>query len=364
MTRNQLIEKRKKKKRIQLLKRVGAGAGAFVFLLLLIFVIVPGIRNGFSGREEEQEEVQVSTDTATLMAATEDMAGNEGWNVSDTGWWYLNDDGSVYASGWKTIDGQRYYFKDNGYMATGWVNTGGVMDSYFDESGIIDTTQKQKLIALTFDDGPSENTDTILDVLEQYDAKATFFVVGQQAEYYTEQLKREQALGMEIGSHTYEHITLKYKDEETIRETMERNDRTIESLIGFTPEIMRPTGGGVDMAVAQAVDKPMILWDVDTLDWDTKDANSTFDRTFSGIQSGSIVLMHDLYQATAEAVQMMVPELINQGYKLVTVSELAEAYGYTLDDGGLYIDFYPTPSGDNKTNSELIYAIENEGYSY
>ncbi len=331
-----------------------------VFLFLLLFVILPKMTKR-KVVEKAPEEETVSTDTATTTVAPETMNGNQGWNIDDEGWYYLNDDGTVYSSGWKTLEGQRYYFKDNGYMATGWVNTGDVADHYFTETGVMDPTQKQKLVALTFDDGPSKNTDTILDVLQEYNAKATFFVVGQQAEYYTDELEREFNMGMEIGSHTYEHITLKYKDAETIAETMQHNDRAINNLIGITPQIMRPTGGGVDYNVATNVGKPMINWDVDTLDWDTKDADNTFNVSISQCKDGSIILMHDLYEATAEAVKKIVPELHRQGYKMVTVSELADAYGYELENGGLYFDFYPEPSGENKSASELLDAIEN-GY--
>ncbi len=341
-----------------LARRIAAGAGCMVAVLLLIFVVVPRLRSGSTDSTvEETETPAVSTDTAAEIALDASLSGNVGWNVNDTGWYYETANDTMYASGWKTIDGQRYYFKDDGYMATGWVNTGNVRDDYFDASGILDPTQTQKLVALTFDDGPSGNTDTILDVLSQYNAKATFFVVGEQAEYYTDQLQREYDLGMEIGSHTYEHTTLKYKDTETIRETMEHNDRAINDLIGWTPQIMRPTGGGVDYNVATTVEKPMINWDVDTLDWDTKDPDNTFNVATTTCQDGSIILMHDLYEATAEAVKMIVPELQKQGYKMVTVSELAQAYGYTLEPGGLYFDFYPNPSGDNKTSAELIASL-------
>lgn len=367
MTRAQLIEKRKKKKRRQLLVKAGIGASAAVIFLLIMFVIVPQIRGigrkTDTGAAENAEAASVDTDTAQKISATDGRSGKNGWNVSDAGWWYQNNDNTVFASGWKTIDGQQYYFTDQGYMATGWVNTGNVMDSYFDASGILDTTKKQKLVALTFDDGPSQNTDTILDALEKYDAKATFFVVGTQAEYYTDQLKREADLGMEIGNHTYEHQTLKYQDADTIVYQLNKNDEVINNLCGVTPTIMRPTGGGVDETVAKSVTKPMIEWNIDTLDWETKDVESTYDTVLSNVSDGSIVLMHDLYEATAEAAVQIIPALKEEGYKMVTVSELAEAYGYTLEKGGLYFDFLPGgKSEDNKSPSQLLEAVEN-GYT-
>lgn len=363
MTRNQLIEKRKRKKRRIFLTRAGIGAAALAVLLIIVFAVVPGIRKGSSTAADAAssgaETAKTTTDTATTAEAS---GGNTGWNLDDTGWWYKNEDGTKYTSGWKTIGGQRYYFKSDGYMATGWVNTGGIKDDYFNDAGILDTTKHQKLVALTYDDGPSKNTDTILDVLKQYNAKATFFVVGQQAEYYTDELKREVDEGMEVGSHTYEHMTLKYHTTAEIQETLNHNDQVIQKLAGFTPVIMRPTGGGVDENVATSVTKPMIEWDVDTEDWRTKDASNTIKVAEENVQDGSIILMHDLYEATAEASKTLIPDLQQMGYKLVTVSELAEAYGYTLETGGLYFDFYPGGTDDNKSPSELLEAIQN-GYS-
>lgn len=365
MTRNQLIEKRKRKKRAIFLRRAGIAAGAVVVLLLLIFAVIPGVRRGAtsggsSATVSGANAAKTDTDTAQTVEATSD--GQDGWNLDDTGWWYKNSDGTKFASGWKTIDGQRYYFKDDGYMATGWVNTGNVSDDYFNDAGILDPTKHQKLVALTYDDGPSKNTDTILDVLKQYNAKATFFVVGQQAEYYTSELQREVNEGMEVGSHTYEHMTLKYHTTEEIQETLNHNDEVIQRLAGFTPVIMRPTGGGVDENVATSVTKPMIEWDVDTEDWKTKDAANTVKVAEEHVQDGSIILMHDLYEATAEASKTLIPDLQKMGYKMVTVSELAETYGYKLETGGLYFDFYPGGTDDNKSPSELIAAIQN-GYS-
>lgn len=363
MTRNQLIEKRKRKKQILMLKRAGIGGAGAILLLVLVFALLPALRgSGTSKPPKIAEAAKADTDTASKVALDAGRAGKSGWNLDDNGWWYLNDDKTVFSSGWKTIDGQRYYFQPDGYIATGWVNTGAATDSYFDDSGIYDPTQKQKLVALTFDDGPSKNTDTILDVLKKYNAKATFFVVGQQAEYYTDQLKREVSEGMEIGNHTYEHMTLKFHTQEEIKNTLDRNDETINKLTGVVPAVMRPTGGGVDENVARAVTKPMIQWNIDTLDWKTRDANNTVATATSKVTDGSIILMHDLYEATADAVKELVPQLHAMGYKMVTVSELAEAYGYPLERGGLYFDFKPDGAKANKSPAELLEAIQN-GYS-
>ena len=127
---------------------------------------------------------------------------------------------------------------------------------------------------------------------------------------------------------------------------MSKNDRLINELIGFTPEIMRPTGGGVNDTVKATVTKPMIQWDVDTLDWETKNPEQTIATSLEEVQDGSVILMHDLYEATAIASQTLIPSLQAQGYKLVTISELATQYGYTLEPGVEYYDFYPKNSPD------------------
>ena len=201
-----------------------------------------------------------------------------------------------------------------------------------------------KRVALTYDDGPAETTSVILDVLEQYNAKATFFVVGTQAEYYDDTLRREVELGMEVGSHTYDHDTLYGADAEFIRNTMKKNDDTIQQIAGITPEIMRPTGGGYDATVRENVGKPMLIWDLDTLDWKTKDPENTYNVIMNEVKDGSVILMHDIWKATGEATQRIVPALIEQGYKLVTVSELARANGFELEPGVPYYSFYPEDS--------------------
>ena len=310
-----------------------------------------------SGTTESAGNSTPSVETAIKQTVSDSAKGEDGWNVDDTGWWYKNADDTQYVSGWKTIEGQRYYFKDDGYIATGWVSTGDNTDSYFDQCGILDPTAKQKLCAVTYDDGPSQNTDLILDTLEKYNAKATFFVVGTQASYYSAELQRAYADGMEIGSHTYDHITLSTATAEQIQDTMNKNDALLQKLINFTPTIMRPTGGGVNDTVTANVNKPLINWDVDTQDCKTKNADQTIATATTDVKDGSIILMHDLYQSTAEATVSLVPRLQQMGYKLVTVSELAETYGYKLEAGQVYYDFRPQDSTESGASTDSFQTI-------
>lgn len=359
MTRDQLIQKRKQKK---LRKRIIMGGG-IAAAAIAAFVVIRGISSikpgSVGGKAEVPEQIQevetVDTDTASRTAPADGRTGETGWNVGDGGWWYQNSDGTVFTGGWKTIEGQQYYFNDSGYMATGWVNTGTVKDTYFDETGMVDSTKQQKLIALTYDDGPSENTARLLDALERHNAKATFFVVGKdQVEYYHDNMIRAAELGMEIGNHTWDHPWLNQLSQEEIQEEISKNDDLIESYIGKRTALLRPTGGGISRDLINAVDKPMIQWDVDTLDWDHMDAGKTTERIKELVQDGSVVLMHDLFSPAADAAEDYLTWLESEGYKMVTVSELAEAYGYTMDPGAQYYAFWPGGCDMNMTKEQGI----------
>ena len=356
MTREQLIAKRKAKKRT---KRLIYGCGAAA-VVLISFVVAKSIVSRPKKRQEIKTETppppvveEYETDTAVRKAVSSSINGQIGWNVNASGWFYLNDDNTIFTSGWKTIDGQRYYFKDSGYMATGWVNTGEVKDRYFDETGRLDPTKYQKLVALTYDDGPAEaGTDKVLDALEKYGQKATFFIVGEQAAYYSDRVKREYDLGMELGNHTYDHPWLNSISQEEVRSELQRNDDLIREITGVETTVIRPTGGGISADLINAVDKPMIQWDVDTLDWEHKDADKTYQRTMELVKDGSIVLMHDLFSPAGDSADRMISSLVEQGFKCVTVSELAEAYGYEMEPGGQYYAFYPEGCELNRTKAE------------
>ena len=194
------------------------------------------------------------------------------------------------------------------------------------------------MVALTFDDGPSKKTERILDVLEQYGAHATFFVVGIQLEKFPEIVKRASDLGCEIGNHTYNHKNLTKISPDEMREQINGVNRLVLEATGKEPALVRPPyGAGIkDETVKANVAYPLIMWTIDTLDWSTRDTQSTLEAIRKDMKDGSIVLMHDLYDPTAAAVETIVPELIEQGYQLVTVSEMFAAKGIALEPGKYY----------------------------
>ena len=357
MTKNELIRRRERRKRTEQTLRIAVPTAAAALLICIAVPLLTRKKIQVPPKGTKTQE-NVDTDTAEVAAADEKLAGSPGWNVGDSGWWYLNDDGTTFRNGWKTIDGQRYYFKSDGYMATGWVNTGNVKDLYFDASGVVDPSRVQKLVALTYDDGPSKHTDDVLDAMEKHGAKCTFFVVGQQAEYWKDQLKREADLGMEIGSHTYDHQWLTDLDADGITDEMNHNDEVISGISGVTPPVMRPTGGLMNATVVKTIQKPMILWDVDTLDWKTKDDDTTYQTIMDQVKDGSIVLMHDLYAPSGNIADKLISSLTDQGYKCVTVSELAKAYGYDLEPGSQYYAMYPGGYSLNMTREQALAKYE------
>lgn len=194
---------------------------------------------------------------------------------------------------------------------------------------------EKPMVALTFDDGPSQYTERILDCLEEYDAKATFFVVGERVDEYADILKRTYEMGNEIGNHSYSHKILTKLDRDGISSQIEKTNRAIYDILGVNPTLMRPPGGGYNNKVKKAVDFPLILWSIDTLDWKTQNASSTVKAVFKDVKDGDIILMHDLYKASATAAEQIIPRLIEDGYQLVTVSELAQYRG-GLENGMVY----------------------------
>ena len=196
-------------------------------------------------------------------------------------------------------------------------------------------------IALTFDDGPSDVTMRVLDVLEKAGGLATFFVLGKQVADHTAQLKRMVAGGFQIGNHTWSHEYIRSIPADEVRRTIGLTNEAIRDACGVTPSIMRPPGGvwsDEALVVLEEMGLPAVFWNVDPRDWETKDAQSTIDHVLDRAEDGRIVIMHDLYEATADAVEAIVPELVSRGYELLTVSELASSRG-GMRPGARYYGF-------------------------
>ncbi len=188
-----------------------------------------------------------------------------------------------------------------------------------------------KAVALTFDDGPHPTyTPEILDILEKHNARATFFVIGKNAEQYPEIVKRAHDAGHEIGNHTYSHPKMSGINEDEVTEEIQKTAETIESITGQKPILFRSPGGYLDdglISTAHKFDCTPVLWSwrQDTRDWAKPSVNQVVKTVLDNLRDGDIILFHDYNtkgSPTPAALEIILPELQKRGYELVTVSEL------------------------------------------
>ena len=191
-------------------------------------------------------------------------------------------------------------------------------------------------VALTFDDGPSNQTGRILDALEKDGGLATFFLVGDRVEKYAETAQREYASGCLVGTHMYSHTKLTDMTAAEVENELNQCRAIHLSVIGAQPSVARPPYGSANATVREALNLPLINWSLNSNDWETRDADRIYNDVMNNIQDGDIVLFHDLKDFSASAIERIVPALTKQGYQLVTVQELFELKGRTLEPGVLY----------------------------
>lgn len=270
------------------------------------------------------------------------------WNKAKIGTGYEIQRKAYGEKKWKTIatlksiktltyrDSKPVYGKKNSYRVV--VKDANLISNTYSLYGI---NPKKKMVALTYDDGPyTPVTNQILDVLEEYNGRATFFVVGSRVSTYKDCIKREAALGCEIGNHTYNHTILTSVSASTIQSEISKTNDAVKKITGKAPAIVRTPGGAVNSTVRANVKYPMFNWSVDTLDWKNRNSSSVVSSIKNNVRDGSIVLMHDLYGSTGDATEVIVPWLVKNGYQLVTVSELMAVKGIDVEKGQLYTRGY------------------------
>lgn len=244
-----------------------------------------------------------------------------------------------------TEKGVKFYF-DAGEVVSPEEGVIAVEVSYKDLEGTIREQiatraidPSKPMVALTYDDGPfPASTGKILDCLEKYGAVATFFELGQNVANYPEVVKREAELGMEIGSHSWSHPNLKKESDKKVKKQIDKTNEALKKACGQTATVFRPPYGNSSKAVEKYANAPIILWSVDTLDWKSRNAKSVV-KVVKGVKNldGRVILMHSIYDSTAEATEKLVPWLLENGYQLVTVSELLQyKYNEAPQNGKLY----------------------------
>ena len=367
-----VLRERMRKKQQQIRRRQMMKKGAYVVavILVLIFVIrgiiLPVINRAGGGNTEKPQQVQAETDSTTTDSSSDSTDTGDtstetnaairqpvkgqsdltkaaqltaGWHDDENGKWYQNADGTYFAGGMQEIDGSTYYFDDNGYIKTGWVEV-GFDDYYFNDDGTYDPSQHKTRIAFTFDDGPGEYTDELLDCLEENNAHATFFMLGQNVGSWESTVQRMADIGCEIGSHSWDHPNLYDLSMDSVAKEFSDTDAALEKACGQKASVARAPYGNWSDDIISTVGKPFFTWSLDSMDWSYLDVNKDYDAVMNGdLTDGSIILMHDIHEPSVQAAIKMIPELVQKGYKLMTVSELAAAKGVTLQ-GANYSDFW------------------------
>ena len=198
---------------------------------------------------------------------------------------------------------------------------------------------EKPMVALTYDDGPhGVYTDQILDILEENRSVATFFEVGRSLYNDADAVRRAEAMGCEIGSHSYRHADLGKLSKEAILSDLDKADANFQDVLGHKPTLLRPPYGSLSRTLHGSTGRSLIAWSIDTEDWLSRDVEKIL-ATVQGVGdlNGQVILMHSTYDTSVEASRILIPWLIEEGYQLVTVTELiTQHYGDSLQANGLY----------------------------
>lgn len=210
-----------------------------------------------------------------------------------------------------------------------------------------------KYVALTFDDGPSgNNTAALMEMLEEQEVKATFFLCGYRMETYPELVKALSRAGHELGVHGYSHSCFDALCQEELRKELQGTGQQIREFGGVQPVLLRPPCGAWNDTVreeARQAGMTMILWSADSLDWQRGEVEAMVRRVCSKAKNGDIILMHDMYPDSIEAAKAIIEQLRAQGFAFVTVSELAQLARCRMEPGDVFSQFsgaHPPEAGE------------------
>lgn len=206
-------------------------------------------------------------------------------------------------------------------------------DDYHKEHTILENA---KLVAFTFDDGPSKYTLDIVDILEKYNASATFFEVGYNIKAHSEVTKEVSERGFEIANHTTDHSKLTKLTESKYLSKINDNNTIFKEITGKDMPYLRPPYGSYNDKIKAKAGVPIVTWSLDTRDWESRNKDKIIDMVMSNIKEGDIILFHDLYESTKDAVKELMPLLKEEGYQVVSVTELFASKGIILEAGTSY----------------------------
>lgn len=291
------------------------------------------LKSKITGQWEDRVTIKIKDGTFTVKNKVGEWDGDK----------FKRHDGTYVTEEYVDSKGATYYFDADGNKLTG-EHKIGVDKCVFDEDGKLVSKEsgidpEKPMMALTFDDGPGDRTEELLNVLEANNARATFFMLGSSIPGHESAVQKMKDIGCEIASHSYDHPQLTQMDAGGIQKQMGDTDALLEQACGQKATVMRPPYGAINDNVKANMPYPMILWNIDTLDWKTKNAQATIDNVLQTADDGDIVLMHDIHSTSVDAAIQLIPMLIEKGYQLVTVSEMAEARGIQMEPGQVITDF-------------------------
>lgn len=205
-----------------------------------------------------------------------------------------------------------------------------------EEENIDNLDPHKPIVALTFDDGPSQYTQRIVDTLTEHQCKATFFVMGCRLKEDGAETLYAFNHGMEIGNHSYSHKQLVGLNQNSINQQMNDTNQLIKDLTGKEPKLYRPPYGRMNQVILDKIDMAAILWNVDPQDGKAYDAQEIVDSVMEDVKDGSIILLHDVSEKTADAVDILLPRLLEEGYQVTNVSQMFACRGEPLEKNHKY----------------------------
>ena len=212
-----------------------------------------------------------------------------------------------------------------------------LLDSEYTNEDGYHYSKDKKTVAITFDDGPSSKYNKqFLDVLAKNKAHGTFFMVGTMMQSCQKCVKDTYESGSEVASHTYNHINITRNSIEDVNASIKKTDDLFYQITGEHIKYVRPPYGSYNKTNLENVDYPLILWNLDTEDWRYKDVDHIVNYVMENVSDGSIILMHELYETSLEALEIILPKLYAEGYQVVSIGELAELKGREVLSGHAY----------------------------
>ncbi len=282
-------------------KMLIAAAVILIVIIIIICSIIHSISSAIKGRSQKDTETDISSDTETYISeiVSEEIDSEIASSASES-------TSSANLKGEKT--------DANGKL---------IIDT--------DTLDGKKAVAITFDDGPGQYTERLLEGLKERNARATFFMVGSCVEQYPETLPLMVQGGHQLGNHTYNHTDITTISNKEMNDQITKTDDAIFNACGQRSTAFRPPYGAHTNDTNLAIDKTITLWSLDTEDWNKDSAESVRDIIVSKCKDGDIILLHDIHETSVDGALLAIDELQKQGYLFVTVNELLTRYGYDIE---------------------------------